>query len=242
MTRRAPLLLAALLSLLTSSLLAVPAAGAREVGFTTIAWGRSNWRAMDDCRAVPDTRTLEQDAQDLDARGLFGVGGVVAGRTEETTRPCINKQDPAAQAAVEADFAFGRTYGHGMNTRASVSVWPHPLLVLSVNGGGCFNPDLPCYVPQVVGASPPTSVPKIAAALSPGAGEWGVVQFYRWVTGKRGRLGDFLAWDCTSPDWRDRWTSQVELSCRNSALEAIDRRGPSVVTHPAAVAAAWGVR
>jgi hypothetical protein len=202
MTRRAPLLLAALLSLLTSSLLAVPAAGAREVGFTTIAWGRSNWRAMDDCRAVPDTRTLEQDAQDLDARGLFGVGGVVAGRTEETTRPCING---ITRQASWADLARLR----------DVYRWR--------------------FVSQGATYADMTALDSDAARRAEAGGS--LPELYN-----HGHGAAWGAWDCTSPDWRDRWTSQVELSCRNSALEAIDRRGPSVVTHPAAVAAAWGVR
>ena len=50
-----------------------------------------------------------------------------------------------------------------------------------------------------------------------------------------------IAWDCTSSDWRNRWTSAPEMYCRNSFLEALDGRSATAVNVDAAqVATAWG--
>ena len=69
----------------------VSAVDAPAPGYITIMWGRTNWQAANGagCAVTTGTRTLEQNAQDLNARGLCGVGGVVVSRTDETNRTCF---------------------------------------------------------------------------------------------------------------------------------------------------------
>lgn len=280
--------------------------------YITIMWGRTNWRATTgkDCQVVSGTRTLEQNAQDMQARGLKGVGGVVVARTAETGISCFagytqqpswqelamlrdnygwsfisqgmeyknmtlmntdaqrihesldtlpillshghtkawgafnfanNKQDDAARRIVYQGFAFGRKYWDGRNTKSAVTN-NRIMSTNSVNGGRCNNPNLKCYSMKVVNDRRSTSVDKLKQVLNPGPDGWGVLQYYRLVEGKRGQIGDGFAWDCTSKDWRDRWTSQPELSCRESFLEVLDGRSRSAISaDPATVANAWGV-
>jgi len=286
----------------------LPATG---TGYITVMWGRTNWQATmaPSCTVTPGTRTLEQNAQDLQARGLFGVGGVVVNRTDETQRTCFNnytiqpswndlanlrdtygwsfvsqgmnyvdmtqmttdeqryeesgatvpifdahghtrawgafnyannKQDAASQAIVSHYFAFGRLYGTGTNTQLAASNSPYAMSTNSVNGGRCNNAALPCYNMTVTNSRRTTSPVTLAKVLSPKANEWGVVQFYRLVEDKRGKIGDSFAWDCSSPNWQDRWTSQPELYCRNSFLYALDNRTTAAQpADPATVAEAW---
>ena len=294
------------------------AASAPAPGYITIIWGRTNWQAASgtDCANTGDgttgvTRTLEQNAQDLQVRGLYGVGGVVVNRTQEASRTCFNnyviqpswsdlamlrdtygwkfisqgmnysnmtlmttdtqrynesgatlpifelhghtsawgafnyannKQDLAAQKVVTKYFAFGRKYGTGTNTRATASAFPYIMNTNSVNGGRCSNPALPCYNMTVVNDRRTTSPMLLASILSPAADQWGVVQFYRLVDGKQGKIGDSFAWDCTSANWQDRWSSQPEIYCRSNFLLALDSRTTSaVVADPATVANSWGM-
>lgn len=61
-------------------------------GYITIMWGRTDWKAVkgSGCSTeLPGARTLEQNAQDLSARGLYGVGGVVINRVGDGERPCF---------------------------------------------------------------------------------------------------------------------------------------------------------
>lgn len=288
-----------------------PPAGGNGKGFITILWARSNWQATyGNCQQASGTRTLEQNAQDMKARGLTGVGGVVVARTVETGVSCFNgyttqaswekmamlkrdynwkfisqgmnyenmtlmnndsqriresldtlpilqsrghdsawgafnfannKQDAAAQRIVWKGFSFGRKYGDGHNTKASATN-SRIMNTNSINGGRCNNPNLKCYNMRVVNDRRSTSVDIMRDVLNPGANEWGVLQFYRLVEGKRGQIGDSFAWDCTSSSWRDRWTSQPELTCRESFLDALNGRSRSAVNaDPASVARAWGV-
>ncbi len=281
-------------------------------GYITIMWGRTNWQATKtpDCAPLPGARTLQQNADDLKARDLTAVGGVVVGRTNSTGLSCFsgytlqpswqelamlrdnygwsfvsqgmdyldmtqldstqkynesvatlkyfednghdrawgafnypkNKYDSASYSIVNQSFAFGRKYWDGRNTRDSVTDWPRAMSTNSVNGGRCNNPNLACYNMAVTANRRTTSVDKLADILSPGANEWGVVQFYRLVDGKYGAIGDSAAWDCSSSDWRDRWTSQPELYCRQSFLEVLDKRTTSAQSiDPAGVAMAWGI-
>lgn len=283
-----------------------------DPGYISIIWARTAWQAANGkgCTDTAGTRTLLQNAEDMKARGLFGVGGVVLSRTPDTGNPCFanymtrsswadmanlrdnynwkfisqgmnyanmtkmtkdsdrynesgatlplleakghnrswgafnyanNKQDSAAQKVVTKYFGFGRKYGGGQNTKAKVTKAPYIMNTNSVNGGRCHNPDLACYSMRVVNDRRSTSVELLANVLSPKrADQWGVVQFYRLVEGKRGAIGDNFAWDCTSTDWKNRWTSQPELFCRESFLEVMDKRTTSAtVADPATVAEAW---
>lgn len=70
-------------------------------------------------------------------------------------------------------------------------------------------------------------------------GEWVDLQFYRLVTGA-GSSGK-VSWDCTSPNWQDHWTSQLEIYCQNDFDAILRAIQPSaIVTDPATVATAWG--
>ncbi|GAA1787532.1 hypothetical protein [Nostocoides veronense] len=152
-------------------------------------------------------------------------------------------QDAAAQAVVTRYFSFGRLYTETpqKNTRAAATTYPYPLLTYSLNGGRCNNPKLPCYSFPVRNDRRTTAMPDIVTVMRPRPGEYALVQIYRLVTGKSGTMGQANAWDCTSPDWRNRWTGHPENFCRNSFLTALRQRSSSaVLTTPAAVALAWG--
>ena len=283
-------------------------------GYVTVLWGRSNWQVAwgSGCTTTAGALTLEDAAKELAAHKLFGVGGVVINRTQETQRTCFgnyvtqpswddlarlrdvygwrfvsqgmgysnmtlmqtdeeryaesvatlpvleshghtrawgafnypnNKQDAAAQAVVTKAFAFGRKYGKGTNTKASVSAYPYVMSTASVNGGRCTNPALPCSTMKVANNRVTTTVPSLASLLSPkDSSQWNVVQFYRLVEGRQGAMGDAYAWDCSSPSWTDRWTSQPEIYCVESLREVLNSRTTtSVAVDPATMAETWGV-
>ena len=282
-------------------------------GYITITFGRSNWSVATGatCNVIPSgARTLEQNVQDLAARGLMAQGGVVVDRTHATARECTegqmlqpswadltrlrvnngftvvsqgmtyadmtkmttdaqrynesgatlpifnsrghtrawgmfnypnNKMDAAANRVVTKYFAFGRKYGTEINNRAAVMTYPYLVKTISVMGGRCNNVNLACYTMSVKNNKQMAPPERLSRILRPGADQWGVVQFYRIVEGSYGRMGASVAWDCTSSDWRNRWTSQPEIYCRNSFLEAIDGRSKTAVNADAVdVAKAWG--
>lgn len=195
------------------------------------------WHAISHGQAYADTTKMTTDQQRYaetcgsldeltahghrDAWGLFNFPN--------------NAQDAAAQAVVGTCFAWGRWYSDQRNTRAKATSAPYSLKVLSVNGGQCNNPALPCYTMPTQNNRRMTDPAVISGLLRPGAGQYGVVQLYTLLEGRSAR------WDCTSPDWRDHWTTIEESYCRDDAMLAIDGRSRDAVnTHPAAVAEAWG--
>ncbi|MGB4799931.1 MAG: hypothetical protein WBP03_00195 [Candidatus Saccharimonadales bacterium] len=276
-------------------------------GYVTIMWGRSNWEAATGptCINTAGTRHLVQNAADLKAYGLWGVGGVIIDRTDETAHQCINgnvlqaswadmatlrntygwkfvsqsksyrnmetiptnelyaetggtlaalrahghmnawgsynypngKQDLEAQQMAMRYFAFGRDYVKfadgldGVNWNGKVAgsstVFPYPMHTLSVNGGRCNNPNLPCYNLTVTGGDGNIlnmrmmSPTYLANKMMTKPTQWNVVQFYRIVDGKN--TGPTLAssWDCTAEDPKDRWTGLSEMYCRSSFLDAL---------------------
>ncbi|MCB1300277.1 MAG: hypothetical protein KDB28_03155, partial [Tetrasphaera sp.] len=134
-----------------------------------------------------------------------------------------------------------RKYGTEINNRAAVMTYPYLVKTISVMGGRCNNVNLACYTMSVKNNKQMAPPERLSRILRPGADQWGVVQFYRIVEGSYGRMGASVAWDCTSSDWRNRWTSQPEIYCRNSFLEAIDGRSKTAVNADAVdVAKAWG--
>lgn len=153
-----------------------------------------------------------------------------------------NKMDTDANRVVTKNFAFGRIYGTTVNTRAAVLTYPYLVKTVSVMGGRCNNKNLACYTMPVKNNQRTAPPSRLARILNPKANEWGVVQFYRLVEGSFGVMGGKdIAWDCTSSDWRNRWTSHPEIYCRSSFLEAIDGRSKTATNADAAqVAAAWG--
>lgn len=153
-----------------------------------------------------------------------------------------DKMNADANRVVSQSFAFGRKYGTSINTRAQVMTYPYLVKTISVMGGKCNNKNLACYSMPVKNDKRTAPPSRLAQILRPKANEWGVLQFYRIVEGSYGRMGGRdVAWDCTSSDWRNRWTSAPEMYCRNSFLEALDGRDKTAVPVDAVdVANAWG--
>jgi hypothetical protein len=153
-----------------------------------------------------------------------------------------NARDVAVQRDLVATcFAFGRTYGNGVTVQERLAS-PWWQSTRSVNGGACQDEARPCAaVPGVrpdLRYDPPD---ELAATLRAAPGEWRTVQFYRFVEGAR-LVGD-PAWDCTSADPRDHWTTRPELYCFVDFVAVLDALDPAVtVTDPATVAEAWGRR
>jgi hypothetical protein len=151
-----------------------------------------------------------------------------------------NLIDAATQSVVATCFSYGRRYGSGVNTQASTSLFPHEVYARSVTGGRCNNPKLACYSMPVVKNRRYSLPASVATTLRPAAGRYAIVQFYRFVTGKRAAATG-PKWDCTSRDARDHYTTATETYCLNDLYAAVDgRSSTAIVTHPAAVAAAWG--
>lgn len=281
-------------------------------GYVTVMWDGAVWQAAarNGCSDSTRTRTLLQNAKDLKAKNLFGVGGVIVGQISDTRNQCIGNnlrtsswanlatlrdgykwrfisqgmryadmatmttdearynesgatlsnlaakghkrawgafnyagsgaQNSAAQTVVSKSFAFGRLYGSGLNTKESASVFPYPMSTYPVGGGRCNNSKLACYNLATTHRRT-SSLTEVTKVLSPAAGKWGVVQFNRLVEGKYGSMGQAFAWDCTSSDWKNRWTSQQELYCRESFLQSLNARtGSAISVDPATIAEAWG--
>jgi hypothetical protein len=58
--------------------------------FLTVSFGRTQWVTTDSaCRPLAGAVPLDQAAQALSARGLFGVGNVIVDRTQETGFTCV---------------------------------------------------------------------------------------------------------------------------------------------------------
>ncbi|WP_214103530.1 Ig-like domain-containing protein [Acrocarpospora catenulata] len=141
-------------------------------------------------------------------------------------------------------FAYGRTYGYGVNLREQVAS-PYFVSVLGLAGNWCNDPALTCYhwVP-VLGAAigtrytPPD---QLAAMLSGVPGQWRILQFYKLLRGKR-LGGTGTQWDCTGADWRTHWTSDGESYCAADFTTALNQARGATYADPATVATAWGRR
>jgi hypothetical protein len=150
---------------------------------------------------------------------------------------------PRVQAGpVARCFAYGRTY------QAMPNLFPisRPFVVRakSVDGGRCNAPALACYSMDVRAGlrytSPDVLVAYANAGLD-GSGRWTMLQWYRLVTGRFGRPGEWPSWDCTSSRWRAHWTKAPETYCLRDFLSVVDRIDPSmIVTDPASLAALQG--
>jgi len=132
-------------------------------------------------------------------------------------------------------FAFGRLYGDGVTVRATATAPPYVQSTVSVNGGRCNDPVLPCaLLSTVVNYSSPDVLAARASALAPD--EWLTLQWYVLVDGAREGY-----WDCTSPDWRAHWAMDAERYCYADFLRVLDAiPAGAVVTDPLTVAQAWG--
>lgn len=200
------------------------------------------WTLTSQSRTYPNLTTLDDAGVAAESTGslpIFTAHG--HDRAWGSFAYPNNKQDARVQAIVLRSFAFGRVYAAALNTRESATTFPYPMRTLSVNGGRCHNTALPCSRMAVANDRLSTSPYAIAKLLKPGPGKWGVVQFYRIVDGVESSLGMNLAWNCAAPKWEDRWTSQPEIFCRKTLLEALAMRNKSATAvDPATVALAWG--
>jgi hypothetical protein len=151
-----------------------------------------------------------------------------------------NQTTSVVSDLVDSCFTYGRRYGTSVNTRATTSLAPHTMWSQSVSGGRCNNVALACYTANVVKDRRYTLPSAVAATLRPAAGQYGIAQFYRFVSGKRS-ASTGPTWDCSSSDPKDHFTSAPETYCINDLWTALAGRSKTaIVTHPAAVARAWG--
>lgn len=167
------------------------------------------------------------------SHSILGADGMFAYPNDKSTAAI--QSDP-----VSTCFDFGRKYGTGLNTQAQMAA-PWFASTLSVGGGKCNDPTLPCYT-----VSAPLryySPDALAAQMSVAPGSWFNIQFYRFVTGSYSSTHS--SWDCTSPDWQQHWVSRNELYCYGDFLQVMDAAqgavsAGAVVTDPHGVALAWG--
>jgi hypothetical protein len=146
---------------------------------------------------------------------------------------------------VSTCFAWGRTYGTGVNTRSQMGA-PWFQSTHTTQGARCNMPNAGCpYAAQEKWAyTLPSSIIATIRGLQPG--QWYSVQFYRFVTGANLDALDRFRWDCRATDPRLHWATRPEVYCWNDfvavmdALAAERSAGRVVVTDPKSVAAAWG--
>jgi hypothetical protein len=151
-----------------------------------------------------------------------------------------DQSDAQVQQQVTADcFAFGRTYSHRVNARRTTGA-PWFQQTFSVDGGACNQRGLACYrVVTPVWPAHYMSPQMLAGLMRPSAGQWRVVQMYRFVRGRS--LRGAIRWNCRGKDWTRHWTTRIELYCAKDYLEAVRSIPVGVrVVGPAAVARAWG--
>jgi hypothetical protein len=161
-------------------------------------------------------------AQVLKAQNLPGYNGLFAYPNNFYT-------DAIQTNITDTCYSFGRKYGPPYNALPIPA--PHYALTLSLNGGACNTTSLPCYsLPTKFRYNSPTF---LASKLKPTAGQWSLVQGYRFATGSGSH--DSLSWDCTSTDWQKHWTNgadATELYCWNDWVQAMKQipAGTTTVT------------
>ena len=114
------------------------------------------------------------------------------------------------QLAIGCGYDFGRIYGGTANPVPVPS--PYWLRTYSLNGGACADRAEACY--RLSTRFHYTDPAVLASHLAAAPGTWRVVQGYNFVTGAD--TSSQRAWDCTSSDWREHWTSgplATELYC-----------------------------
>lgn len=158
----------------------------------------------------------------------------------------VNDVDAAAQRDVVSKcFSYSRTYDllppYPRNSQGSMD--PSGFQVThTLRGGTCHDPDPAAACRSVVTSAGYSydDPADLAALVQVPAGQWAVLQFHLLVEGSR-TTGAGARWDCSSPDWRQHWSTVDDFYCWadfESALNAI----PSTVAlaDPLTVAQAWG--
>lgn len=140
-------------------------------------------------------------------------------------------------------YAYGRRYAAAGKSNAlpipPPAYWAY---TVSINGGKCANTALACHTFTPKGNRDYMQPSALAATFNQAlSGRWAIVQWYKIVSGSYSRIGRNPAWDCTSLDPRDHWTSAGELYCYNDYQAVISSIDPTItVTDPAGVALATG--
>ena len=286
-------------------------ARAADPAYLTLLFGRTQWEQRDStCTTIlPGSITLGQVAQELQRRGLTGVGIVITSWTSSSTRTCRGRlvyptwgdlaslrdgygwimvsggvshadmtkltatqqrQESCGSLPAFADrgharatglfaygnnkyttkiqtdvvgtcFAYGRTYGGGLNLRSRMTA-PWFQSTVSYNGGACNDLSRACADTSSHGGRRYALPSDVAVRMQPTAGQWSAVQFYRFVTGRRDDPADpSFAWDCTATDPRQHWSTRAEIYCWEDYKTALDAIPAGVtVTDPLTVANAWG--
>jgi hypothetical protein len=128
------------------------------------------------------------------------------------------------QQTVLSCFSFGRDYANMVNVQPGSNGFSY---VKQLRGGdsATFNGPGPQRY------SPPS---EIAPYTHPRAGQWRVVQFYRFVQGAQPGM-----WDCTGLP-SEHWTWKTETYCYSDWLTLLNQISGVTTTDPATVATAWG--
>jgi hypothetical protein len=174
------------------------------------------------------------------AHGIAGASGLFAYPGNHYTPEL--QTEPVARC-----FAFGRRYDtidHPNIRKAAGPPWFAK--TYSVNGGLCNDPTAFCSTATGTVTTPTTryaSPEALSTAVEAAPGTWFIPQFYRFVTGTYANRS--VAWDCSSTDWRQHYSSKSELYCYGdflSVMDAIETATTTgvVVADPASVAEAWG--
>jgi hypothetical protein len=185
----------------------------------------------------------QESCGSLDAFAAHGIEGADGLFAYPGNRFTVSIQEKP----VSKCFMYGRRYDtiDHPNVRANMQA-PWFAATYSVNGGMCNDPTLPCYTVTGTPEDTPTyryaSPDALSAAMHTQPRTWFIAQYYRFVTGSR--LGTALSWDCTSPDWRQHYTSRQEVYCYEDFLTTMDGLQEATttgvkVTDPATVARAW---
>jgi hypothetical protein len=181
------------------------------------------WTFVGGSRTYPDLTTLSQtDARaeicgsltDIQSHGLTGGQGEFAYPNDRTNATLES-------IALGCGYDFGRLYTASASLEMPLPIpKPYWMDTMSVNGGACNDPAAACY--QVPTRYHYTDPAIVAQRLASDPGHWKVVQGYNLVTGFTS--SSTLSWDCTSPDWREHWTSgglASEAYCWSDWITAI---------------------
>jgi hypothetical protein len=231
----------------TISMIGTCAGGIRDAGWPDLATFRDSygWPVMSRGKTNRYTDTLtpaEQRDETCGSLPAFAAHGH-ASAWGMFAYPSGRASPDAQQGPVQECFSYGRTYELGSNQYPVAS----PFLVkeLDILGGRCRNPPLACYgitIQRNRWYTPPRLLAAYANAGLDGTGRWALLQWYRFVSGRAGAPGaGGVSWDCTSPDWRNHWTSTPELYCIDDFLWVVDHIDSRItVTDPATLGAAQG--
>jgi len=146
-----------------------------------------------------------------------------------------NKWTTKIQQQVSRCFAWGRRYEGEPGLKRELMREPFFQPTEGISGGKCHLAGASCvHLPTVVKYKSPVAIADQLKSLT--RGNWLTLQSYVFVTGSRAGQ-----WDCTSPDWRLHWSSDVERYCWVDYLRILDAIPDRVnVVDPKTVARAWG--